>query len=184
MRIASHGQINAYVTFALDFFQKNPEKSLTLHTLPAAKDRDKAAIPAPENKPRMHPSTNTIPRLISVVEIIKREYLKTLDSVLTLEGRLSGLHQYNEIGELEVDDADDAQKDAEERRQKEIIQAMQGKRHLKQRKVAIMRVTLCRKQLPHLMAKGATYQQPALRSLSRAARARLRRKAKRVSVDP
>jgi hypothetical protein len=40
-----------------------------------------------------------VSRLISVVEIIKREYLKTLAT--THSTRLHGLHQYNEIGTLE-----------------------------------------------------------------------------------
>lgn len=38
-------------------------------------------------------STSTISRLISVVEIIKREYLNTSEK--------TGLHQYNEISYLE-----------------------------------------------------------------------------------
>jgi len=37
---------------------------------------------------------STIPRLISVVEILKREYLKTLD---ISSGKATGLHQYNEL---------------------------------------------------------------------------------------
>lgn len=48
----------------------------------------------------MPASTATIPRLISVVEIIKREYLKTLSS--EEPNLLTGLHQYNEMGLLEA----------------------------------------------------------------------------------
>lgn len=40
-----------------------------------------------------------VPRLISVVEIIKREYIKTLE--LKHSPRLHGLHQYNYFGCLE-----------------------------------------------------------------------------------
>ena len=47
----------------------------------------------------LHPSTTTVSRLISVVEVIKREYFKTLET--TRSTRLHGLHQYNEIGTLE-----------------------------------------------------------------------------------
>ena len=43
----------------------------------------------------MKPSTNAIPKLISVVEIIKREYLKLPNDTLV------GLYQYNELGTLE-----------------------------------------------------------------------------------
>lgn len=39
-------------------------------------------------------STSTIARLISVVEIIKREYLKGRD---VSAGDVSGLHQYNQL---------------------------------------------------------------------------------------
>ena len=42
------------------------------------------------------------PRLVSVVEIIKREYVKMLDPALAENGALKGLHQYNELGELDV----------------------------------------------------------------------------------
>lgn len=47
----------------------------------------------------MASSTVNISRLISVTEIIKREYLKKLRE--THSNRLSGLHQYNKIGFLE-----------------------------------------------------------------------------------
>ena len=40
-----------------------------------------------------------IPRLISVVEIIKREYIKVLQEKRS--NRMNGLYQYNEIGTLE-----------------------------------------------------------------------------------
>lgn len=56
--------------------QENPDKPLTLHTSPA------------------DVAQSTIPRLISVVEILKREYLKTLD---VSAGQLTGLHQYNAL---------------------------------------------------------------------------------------
>ena len=49
----------------------------------------------------MAPSTTLIPRLVSVVEIIKREYVKKLDPALAEKGCLAGLHQYNEVGALE-----------------------------------------------------------------------------------
>jgi hypothetical protein len=65
---------------------------LTLHTSPA------------------DVAQSTIPRLISVVEILKREYLKTLN---VSAGQLTGLHQYNELqweqrGEVPVEGEDRA----------------------------------------------------------------------------
>ena len=51
-----------------------------------------------ENRqPKSTPSTLNIPRLISIVEIIKREYLKATAPGL----RSTGLYQYNYIGSLE-----------------------------------------------------------------------------------
>ena len=43
--------------------------------------------------------TSTIPRLISIVEIVKREFVKALAAKHS--PRLAGLHQYNELGCLE-----------------------------------------------------------------------------------
>lgn len=70
----------------------------------------------------------TIPRLISVAEIIKREYLKKLDPSNSEGGILPGLHQYNEIGCLEEPDtsSDDPQTQ-DEARQTAITAALQGK---------------------------------------------------------
>lgn len=100
IRITSHGKIRAWVEFALNhlsvcssifmrimygpiFLQNNPETPLSLHTLPTDPLKGRG-------------STMTIPRLISVVEIIKREYLAALD--INRSTSLRGLHQYNEIG--------------------------------------------------------------------------------------
>ncbi|KAH9941353.1 hypothetical protein B0H21DRAFT_753277 [Amylocystis lapponica] len=191
MRITNHGKIQAWVDFALEFLEKNEERPLTLHTLPTAKAAtassktitasDNAAQDAPatstQKESRMHPSMTTIPRLISVVEIIKREYLKTLDPTESEAGALFGLHQYNEIGELEQN-IPDSTGDPERDRAQAVTLALQGKRYLRQHKVAFLKVTLCRKELPELAAKGATYQPPVLRRLSKTARARLKRRQK------
>ncbi|KAH9925530.1 uncharacterized protein B0H18DRAFT_1008846 [Fomitopsis serialis] len=194
LRITNHGKINAWVQFALRFLQENPDQPLVFHTLPAkgkqvhhAQD-DVSIAPAEaqpsgsgavaSKKPRNHTSMSTIPRLVSVVEIVKREYLKTLDPALSQAGKLSGLHQYNHVGELEQDEPE-ASLSPEEERQQAITQALSGKRHLRQHKVAYMKVTLCRKQLPDLVEGGATYQQPEIRALSKSARTRLKKKLKK-----
>jgi hypothetical protein len=85
---------------------------IVLHTLPAtANPPDTTPTPAladgtgrvnPKpnaNPPSLAHTASTVPRLISVVEIIKREYLKKLE--LEHSSTLLGLHQYNEIGTLE-----------------------------------------------------------------------------------
>ena len=83
-----------------------------------------------------HPSTSTVSRLISVVEIIKREYLKVLET--THSTRLHGLYQYNEIGTLEdlgivvassnqTADAKELESEREVERSKNIIDAISGK---------------------------------------------------------
>lgn len=82
--------------------------------------------PAPTKKSKgVQPSTNAISKLISVSEIIKREYLKLTDD------RLVGLYQYNELGTLEdlglapqtnSEEADDP----EVARSQAIIQALDG----------------------------------------------------------
>lgn len=82
----------------------------------------------PKREARMPTSMSTIPRLISVVEIIKREYLKTLDPVLAEAGKLSGLHQYNELGALEEDNSNETAADAEQDRLDALALALRGKR--------------------------------------------------------
>jgi hypothetical protein len=89
--------------------QKNADKPLVMHTLPAApsssttskkekhSDPSESITQGTENK--ISSSTTSITRLISVVEIVKREYIKK--SRMNGAGNLSGLHQYNQFGLLE-----------------------------------------------------------------------------------
>lgn len=95
--------------------QTNPDVALVLHTLPApnpntqndpvqkkgsdSNDEPQSSVNV-KGKERMPHSAASVPRLISVVEIIKREYLKQLDAVHQDHGKLTGLFQYNEIGSL------------------------------------------------------------------------------------
>ncbi len=120
-----------------------------LHTLPVAKG--KAPVPDGESEiqdgappqpsesenpdcgekgvktNRMHTSMANIPRLVSVVEIIKREYLKTVDPALAQAGSISGLHQYNEIGDLEEQGLLEGTGDEEQDRIQSLAQALQGR---------------------------------------------------------
>lgn len=62
-----------------------------------------------------------------MVEIIKREYLKTLDPALAEAGSLSGLHQYNEIGDLEEAGHVERMGDEEQERIEALALALQGR---------------------------------------------------------
>ena len=102
-----------------------------MDTLPVSVDISvPPANPPPRSNtsPSFHPSTGTVSRLISVVEIIKREYLKTLET--THSARFHGLHQYNEIGILEdlgFEVASTNQSGREVERSRNIIEAISGK---------------------------------------------------------
>ena len=95
----------------------------TRHQSPDIVERDKETR-APETKLNM--STALIPRLISVVEIIKREYVKKLNPELAESGCLSGLHQYNELGALEEREEQHEIEQTKEERIKSIAHALQG----------------------------------------------------------
>ena len=56
-------------------------------------------LPPPGTTPGAKASTATIPRLISVVEIVKREHLERLKA--RRSSSLAGVHQYNEVGALQ-----------------------------------------------------------------------------------
>ena len=163
MRITNHGKINAWVDFALQFFevggvilsrhpsstqtlyvsrQANEAKALVLHTLPikqaaaqieptTKEDTDETTAQASAtSKPgptrNVSLPTTTIPRLISVVEIIKREYLKMMNEKMW--PGMEGLHQYNEIGCLEDMDGWNVpiQEQSAEDRASELISALGG----------------------------------------------------------
>lgn len=124
--------------------QENEEKALVLHTLPAvnksgsitsgktrvdAGDNDdtQANDTATKDKKRLSPSTTTIPRLITVAEIIKREYLLAMDARRMLD--LVGLYQYNEIGCIENGvEADEETDEGAEDRMKMLAEALVGKK--------------------------------------------------------
>ncbi|OAX40567.1 hypothetical protein K503DRAFT_599499 [Rhizopogon vinicolor AM-OR11-026] len=132
--------------------QNNPDKPLTLQTVAA------------------DVTQSTIPRLISVVEILKREYLKTLD---VSSGQLTGLHQYNELqweqrGEIPTEGKD---------RAANIVKALEGKNHPKLSLAPSMKVTLCTKALAGMHEKkDVTYQTPQIRRLSKTAKARMKKR--------
>ncbi|WWC70398.1 uncharacterized protein I206_104348 [Kwoniella pini CBS 10737] len=87
MRITSGGSISSYVEFAIRFLNDNPHTPLILHTLPL--DSSKTNTNTSINSETESSSTNlkfnnflscttNIPRLISVIEIIKRNYINQI----------------------------------------------------------------------------------------------------------
>lgn len=98
--------------------QTNDDRPLVFHTLPAKNEATKTPeVPVQESQhasddiemstspvnnekgSKISPSTATIPRLLTVVEIVKKEYIKVLEAGNS--SVLLGLHQYNELGILE-----------------------------------------------------------------------------------
>ncbi|KAL4066790.1 hypothetical protein V8B97DRAFT_1948938 [Scleroderma yunnanense] len=148
IRITRHGKIRLWVKKALEFFQANPEEPLVLYSSPS------------------DVSTSTIPRLISVVEIVKREYLK---------GSATGLHQFNQ---LLFEDRSQVPVDGEER-SSALLLALEGSSHPKQKLAPYMKVTLSAKALPDRPHERETYQSAAVRRLSKSAKARLKKRAKK-----
>jgi hypothetical protein len=69
--------------------------------------------------------TAAIPRLISIVEIVKREFLKSLAAKHS--PRLAGLHQYNELGCLEDLDTVEQRPETPQERAAAIAMALEGK---------------------------------------------------------
>ncbi|KAG6889652.1 hypothetical protein C0995_015768 [Termitomyces sp. Mi166 len=160
IRITDNGKIKSWVSFALNFLEASP---IVFHTLPATAN-------GPSDAPKLSKSTTSVPRLLSVVEIVKREYIKSLEAKRS--PRLAGLHQYNEIGCLE-----DLATAASEDRAAEIQRALSGGgNHVKLKLTPYMKVTLSLDALPELAERGATYQPPTIRKLSKSAKMRMKRR--------
>ncbi|KIK71375.1 hypothetical protein GYMLUDRAFT_33528 [Collybiopsis luxurians FD-317 M1] len=185
IRITKTGKMKHWITYALQCLEKDEKRPVVLHTLPRArKESDEAPEERPEqpentkNTPNPANSLQVTPRLISVVEIIKREYLKHLDQ--TRSARFIGLHQYNEIGTLEeLGLTDSLVETTDEQRAQKIAMSLEGKNFPKQRQSPYMKITLSVHELPELIRKGATYQKPLKRTLSKAAKKRAKANLKK-----
>ncbi|KAF9243567.1 hypothetical protein BU15DRAFT_43079 [Melanogaster broomeanus] len=159
IRITRQGKLRVWVKKALDFFRAYPDKPLVLYSSPAT-------VP-----------TSTIPRLVSVVEIIKREYLKGVDITA---GNLSGLHQYNQLlfeqqEEIPVEEGED--------RRNALLLVLDGHSHVKQKFAPHLKITLSVKAISDRHEERETYQTPAMRRLTKTAKARLRRRVKNQSEN-
>ncbi|KAK0198497.1 hypothetical protein F5146DRAFT_93814 [Armillaria mellea] len=177
IRITNHGKMQTWVAFALEHLQKDGSEPIVLHTLPSLRNPQESQ----RAKSSLSTATTTIPRLISVVEIIKREYIKILESKHL--PRLFGLHQYNEVGSLEdigLGEEDTTPEDKEKQRAASIITALEGKNYPKQIQTPFMKITLSHCELPELVAKGATYQHPLRRKLSKSAKTRAKKRERKA----
>ncbi|KAH6902544.1 hypothetical protein BKA70DRAFT_1157014 [Coprinopsis sp. MPI-PUGE-AT-0042] len=186
IRITSHGKIKTFVSSALNHLQKSGTIPVVLHTLPSSQTQ---APKTGESLTKLPTSVAVVPRLLTVVEIIKREFMKRLAEEKS--ARMKGLHQYNEVGILEdlpVEEEDgDAmavegnEENGEEKarkRSEQIVQLLSGN-HVKQIQTPYMRVTLSLYEVPGLVARGATYQPPKTRKISKAAKSRARKGARK-----
>ncbi|KAF8162462.1 hypothetical protein K438DRAFT_1618251 [Mycena galopus ATCC 62051] len=157
IRITNHGKITTWVAFALDFLDKHESIPIVLHTLPAT-PKPVENVDGPvrvTNPPSLSHTASTVPRLISVVEIIKREYLKKLE--IEKSSTLLGLHQYNQIGTLEELGLDtpnpELPQDTDALRSQAIAAALEGKAHLKIKHTPFMKITLCRVEVPESLTQ-------------------------------
>ena len=112
---------------------------MILHTLPSAVDpnADPGRQPPPSvTAQEASTATNITPRLISVVEVIKREFIKNLEK--DRSPWLKGLHQYNEILTLEElgvtvkplrskEDQENTTHTEETTRSQQVLQALSGR---------------------------------------------------------
>jgi len=152
IRVTGHGKMKDYIRHALKHFQSKPGEPLTLKTPPT------------------EVGSSAIPRLVSVVEIIKREYLESLD---VASGELDGLHQYNRLVAVrqEIGEGTDGGID--------LAQALEGKNHPKQVFHPYMEVTLSKSVLPDQAIGDATYQAPERKRVSKAAKERAKRQKRK-----
>ncbi|KAI5988888.1 hypothetical protein EDC04DRAFT_3149003 [Pisolithus marmoratus] len=104
----------------------------------------------------------------SPIEIIKREYLKE---------HLVGLHQFNQ---LLFEERSRVPLEGESRASA-VLLALEGSSNPKQKLAPHMKITLCATSIPERPGERETYQPPNVRKLSRAAKARMRQRAKRRS---
>ncbi|KAJ3824033.1 hypothetical protein F5880DRAFT_1481104 [Lentinula raphanica] len=161
IRITRAGKINNYVAYALESLEKNDSNPIVLHTLPKPPDNQTATDVQPTKNDQDASNTAitllTTPKLISVVEIIKREYLQDLEKKRST--RLVGLHQYNEIGSLEDPQGNVGYRarETDEERAQRIAMVLEGKNFPKQQQSPYMRITLSTHELPELLKKGATW---------------------------
>ncbi|CAG8762446.1 16634_t:CDS:2, partial [Acaulospora colombiana] len=132
---------------------ENPGATLVMHTLPLEKGPvidEKVDEDGPSRKRRKLASpVEDIPRLISVVEIVKREYSKSA-SKLSRGSSPSGpaLHQYNLLGCLSTKE--------ENEQQDELLAALDRKNYVQRTGTPYMKIYLSTRIQEDLEKDGAT----------------------------
>ncbi|TRM67167.1 hypothetical protein BD626DRAFT_484959 [Schizophyllum amplum] len=175
VRITSSGKLKGYIAYALARLHDHPTEPLVLRTDAAA----------------------AIPRLVTVAEIVKREFLAQLD--VDKSPRLEGLHQWNTIGsvdgplvpqkeskkrkrgqppqddaEQQADEGDEQQADNDTSRPQAILDALSGPKHFIQRQAPWMTTTLSLNMISG--QDGSSYQPPLPRTLTKSARTRVKKR--------
>ncbi|WVN88148.1 uncharacterized protein L203_103349 [Cryptococcus depauperatus CBS 7841] len=192
MRITSGGSISSYVSFALSFLRSNNGVPLVLHTLPTRpsaeekgkvkvkeKVRQEADQPSKANpKPKgvLSACTSTIPKLISVVEIIKREYILELRKNQKAGGKTrnnviqqKGIWQYTESGLCKIAPHE------EESKEEALIRVLGGNSKPKMRHHPYLSITLLTRPSTELEDKGISCQYILARQKSRRKKRKLER---------
>ncbi|PVG04052.1 hypothetical protein CPB86DRAFT_691147, partial [Serendipita vermifera] len=145
------------VSFCLKYLEENSGATLVLHTLPLEKGQvidDKVDEDGPPRKRRkLASSVEDIPRLISVVEIVKREYSKSSSKSLHGTSPLKpALHQYNLLGCLSTTEKNG--------QQDELLVALDGKNYVQRAATPYMKIYLSTRIQEDLKKEGATRQDP------------------------
>ncbi|KIO21149.1 hypothetical protein M407DRAFT_10533 [Tulasnella calospora MUT 4182] len=166
MRVTDHHKMRSLVRFALEFLVTNPARPLVLHTMPNS--RGNIITESDQGEPRTRIArekcTTSVAKLISVVEIIKREFPKALRSHssdatagdgggTSLSSESFNLHQYNEIG-CKEDLFPLAEEESNEDRAERIRMLLEGKNHPKVKRTPYMKITLSREPIPALADGG------------------------------
>ncbi|WVQ77224.1 hypothetical protein IAR50_006907 [Cryptococcus sp. DSM 104548] len=113
IRVTSAGKGGNYAQFGLQWLLDVPDVPIMYHTLPPSSSSSSShpegssvSKPTPKAKDGLLPVTTTIPKLVTVVERVKREYIESLkagrgekqDKTGKGKGRDKGLWQYTETG--------------------------------------------------------------------------------------
>ncbi|KAG9005067.1 hypothetical protein FRB93_009936 [Tulasnella sp. JGI-2019a] len=193
MLITAHQKDRVFIAFALRFFQENPQRPLVLHTRKAEPSREaKAASDVQEDleisksntakgRDLGYSCTRLTPKLITIVEIIKRELPIALKRTSMETGGtrdVGKLHQYNEVLCLEDEEGQEPEV-GEEGSESRLQMAVNGKNHLKIKRTPYMKITLCRSPVPAFEHGRATYQAPIQWKPNKAQKTREKKRAKK-----
>ncbi|KAF8339850.1 uncharacterized protein EI90DRAFT_2291931 [Cantharellus anzutake] len=194
MRISS-AKMHAYVEWALKFLQENKYRPLVLHTLPVPSSRLASEPPQEAETPNAASTTNkrteknsmlshcttSIPRLVSIVETIKRVFAASMirHNLDNPESPIL-LHQYNLVDSLESE----ASTNQEGNVTIDLESVLSGKNHLQVKKTPYMKVILCRRKLPQQLVGKASYQEPLMPpKKSRSTKSRERKRRRKQARD-